>query len=292
MALPQTHIEVVPDVERCVTCGAAAGTPYCASCGERRAADRPRSLAALVEEIWDAFSPVDGRIGRTLWSLVRRPGELTVAYMRGVRAPYMPPLRLFLIVNVLFFLHASLSLSTRVPVPGIGRVRLTFGGNRMLDTPLAVHLGGVAHKRVARRFLRERVPPRAGEDSAAYAARITRDYAPAFDRNSTTQAKSLVIALVPLFAVLVAALEWRRRRFALQDVVFATHTMAFLLLLVIAAQYVIGFPMGIALLAAHAHPTAGDVDTLLSFGVGTPLFVWLAIGLRRAYGDGRVAAGA
>src|SRR5437868_637365 len=82
------------DVERCVTCGAStAGTPYCATCGERRAADRPRSLAALGEELWDAFSPVDGRIARTLWSLVRRPGELTVAYMRGVRLPYVPPLR-------------------------------------------------------------------------------------------------------------------------------------------------------------------------------------------------------
>src|SRR5919107_6149533 len=94
-------------LDRCVTCGAPAGTPFCPTCGERRGADRPRSLAALGEELWDAFSPVDGRIARTLASLVRRPGELTSAYMRGVRLPFVPPLRLFLLVNLAYFLYAS-----------------------------------------------------------------------------------------------------------------------------------------------------------------------------------------
>jgi hypothetical protein len=62
--------------------------------------------------------------------------------------------------------------------------------------------------------------------------------APRFDRTSTTQAKSLVIVMVPVFALLVAPLEWRRRTHVVQDVVFALHAMAVMLVAMIGAALV------------------------------------------------------
>jgi len=276
-----------PVVETCVTCGAPAGTPYCARCGERRAADRPYTWHSLVDELWDAFSPVDGRVGRTLLTLLRRPGELTAAYMRGVRMPYVPPLRLFLLVNVVFFLNASIGERVRIALP---HARAWTGGNRSFDTPLWVHLTNTAHARVARRLVRQHVPPRRGESAIAYNARIDRDYRPRFDAESTTQAKTLLIAMVPMFALLIGAVEWRRRRHAVQHLVLATHAIALLLLIVVAAQWVVGLPEAAALALSDSSPDAANQDLLITVPMLAAFALWLRGALRRAYGDGPIAA--
>lgn len=276
--------------ESCVTCGAPSSTPFCARCGERRAADRPRALGAIVEEAWDAFSPVDGRLGRTVASLVRRPGELAAEYMRGVRLPYVPPLRLFLLVNVLFFLHASMSWETRVRLPGVGPMTVSVGGNRTFDTPLAVHVSQTAHQKLARAMVLRRVPIRPGETAAAYNGRLTREYAPRFDRNSTTQAKSLVIAMVPMFALLVAALERRRRRPALQHLVFSLHAMAVMLVVISVTRYIVGIPIAVLHNAAGRTWSASTLDLMASLPMLAALALWLRAGLRRAYDDGPLAA--
>jgi len=41
--------------------------------------------------------------GQALLALLQHPGELTLAWTRGVRKPYVAPFQLFLIANVLFF---------------------------------------------------------------------------------------------------------------------------------------------------------------------------------------------
>ena len=50
---------------------------------------------------------LDGRAYRTLYFLFTRPGFLAREYVSGRRASYTPPLRLFLVISIVFFLTVS-----------------------------------------------------------------------------------------------------------------------------------------------------------------------------------------
>ncbi len=56
-----------------------------------------------VESLRETFD-IDGRLARTLGTLFVKPGALTKSYLAGRRQQYTPPLRLYLVVSLLFFL--------------------------------------------------------------------------------------------------------------------------------------------------------------------------------------------
>jgi hypothetical protein len=65
-------------------------------------------VRALLSEFFGAYFNFESKLWRTLWVLVRRPGALTVEYLRGRRTRYFGPIRLYLTVSFLFFLIVAL----------------------------------------------------------------------------------------------------------------------------------------------------------------------------------------
>ena len=49
---------------------------------------------------------LDSRLWRTLIPLAVRPGQLTLDYLEGRRARFMPPFRMYLVLSIVFFLVA------------------------------------------------------------------------------------------------------------------------------------------------------------------------------------------
>ncbi|HUQ50831.1 MAG TPA: DUF3667 domain-containing protein, partial [Gammaproteobacteria bacterium] len=92
----------------CPTCATAATSQFCPTCGERSLDERELTLHALAKQIFHALTSVDGRLLRSFALLLRHPGELTVAYLQGQRKPYLGPVPLYLMANVLFFAVESL----------------------------------------------------------------------------------------------------------------------------------------------------------------------------------------
>ena len=90
----------------CLNCGTLLSGPYCAECGQHDLPPEP-PLKELVAEAWDAFVSVDGKVASTLKLLLLRPGALTQEYLQGRRARFLPPLRLYLICSLLFFLASA-----------------------------------------------------------------------------------------------------------------------------------------------------------------------------------------
>ncbi|TMN16713.1 DUF3667 domain-containing protein [Pseudoxanthomonas sp. X-1] len=89
----------------CDNCATPLAGHYCHACGQP--AHNPlRSFAHAVEEVFESFWHLDGRIGRTLRDLLF-PGRLPARFLRGHRAPYVPPLRLFVVLSVLTFFVAQ-----------------------------------------------------------------------------------------------------------------------------------------------------------------------------------------
>src|SRR5215469_6728606 len=91
---------------RCDNCGAAVTGRYCAACGQRL--EPPlHTLWHFIAVTTEDLTHTDSRLWRTLGALLCRPGYLTREFLAGRRARYLPPVRLYLVISVVFFLWAS-----------------------------------------------------------------------------------------------------------------------------------------------------------------------------------------
>lgn len=91
-----------PQPHACRNCGAAAPGHYCPDCGQETKLALP-TFAAFMREAAGRYVAFDGRMWRTLFALVARPGFLTHEYFAGRRRRYIRPARLFLVLWLLLF---------------------------------------------------------------------------------------------------------------------------------------------------------------------------------------------
>ena len=93
---------------RCENCAAILHGEFCHACGQ--SVHNPiRHFGHAVEEFFEAFWHLDGRVFRTLRDLWF-PGRVAINYLAGHRARYIAPLRLFVILSVLTFFIGAVSL--------------------------------------------------------------------------------------------------------------------------------------------------------------------------------------
>ena len=101
-ALDKQAPAVLQDTPRCRNCTQPLTGQYCANCGQR---DKHRMISLLElfrDFIGDLFE-LDSRIWRSLIPLLFRPGLLTLEYLSGRRVRYTPPLRMYLVLSLVFF---------------------------------------------------------------------------------------------------------------------------------------------------------------------------------------------
>jgi len=91
-----------PPPETCRNCGAHTSGHYCSNCGQETRVALP-TFAAFMREAAGRYIALDGRLWRTLATLVARPGMLTREYLNGRRRRYIRPARLFLVLYLLLF---------------------------------------------------------------------------------------------------------------------------------------------------------------------------------------------
>ncbi len=97
----------------CENCTTPLQGHYCHQCGQT--AHNPlRHVGHAIEEVFESFWHLDGRIFRTLRE-IWAPGRLANRYLAGHRAPYIAPLRLFVVVSVITFFLAQFAVSFDEP---------------------------------------------------------------------------------------------------------------------------------------------------------------------------------
>lgn len=89
----------------CENCGATLRGGYCHLCGQPEVSP-VRHLGHAVEEVFESFWHLDGRIFRTLRRLWA-PGRIANEYLAGHRVRYVAPMRLFVILTALTFFVAQ-----------------------------------------------------------------------------------------------------------------------------------------------------------------------------------------
>jgi len=179
-----------------LNCGAALSGPYCARCGQKR----PHIDLTLREFLHDAANQLtnwEGKVPNSLKALFLQPGRLTLDFLAGRRARWLPPLRLYLICSVAFFVSDSLverithrsarEVAKVTATNPDGSTTLTAEGRRQIEESLA-----------GRIFGRERF-----ERAAANTTQLNRAIDSAYPK--------AMFVLLPLFALLTN-LAWRRQQ--------------------------------------------------------------------------------
>lgn len=183
---------------------------------------------------------------RTLRALLFSPGTLSLAHMQGVRRPYMKPVTLFVVLNVLFFLFSPI---TDFALP------LDNQGMQMYGD----HVQAVIDREVAK----------SGNSFDDLAAR--------YDVLTQLVAKSIVILSVPFLVPFVWLANPGGRYFLIDHTVFALHLYGFVLVWPIIVDAVASGLYFAGLLEF----VPGFVATLLILG---PLYGYIFLAQRRMYG--------
>lgn len=93
---------------RCQNCSTPLKGNYCYQCGQSiKGADR--YFLTLVNEAFEDIFSSGSRVWKTLGNLLFRPGRLSIEYFAGHRVRYIPPIRLYFTLSILFFLVISVS---------------------------------------------------------------------------------------------------------------------------------------------------------------------------------------
>jgi hypothetical protein len=104
------HKHIPPIGTPCANCETPLQGAFCYNCGQL-AEGFHRSIGHLIVEVFESFFHFDGRLWQTIPKLAIKPGVLTREYLDGKRALQIPPLRMFLVVLLVFFFVGGLTFS-------------------------------------------------------------------------------------------------------------------------------------------------------------------------------------
>lgn len=221
---------------------------YCPECGQAVPTPSDYSLRAHAAELFEQITSLDGKLARTLWTLVRRPGVLTADHLAGRRRQYLRPLQLFFLINVLLFVVA--------PQMPLFSYSLANYAQYAPPSPALV------------RSLVARETP-VGNAAAVIA------YARAFDQRVEAQRKSLILLFAPALALVLLLIFHRRAagtagaavarapgRYG-EHLMFALHVLAFVWLVLVGWGAMAAAFAGQALTGAAAIAVLAILSLLL-----------------------------
>ncbi len=87
----------------CQNCQSELDGAYCSTCGQHDV-DLEQPIWSLIGSVVRETFELDGRAAQTIKTLFRNPGLLTAEFLAGRRQMYTPPLRLYLVFSISFFL--------------------------------------------------------------------------------------------------------------------------------------------------------------------------------------------
>jgi len=129
----------------CPNCNAVMNDSFCPTCGQERIHENDLQLKHLAHTLFHELFHLDGRLWKTLYLLVRRPGLLTLDYLEGRRMRHISPFRLFLVFSALYYffgIYSSGSIKNLVELsPEMGKYISVFADKQ--NTPLIDYVNRV-----------------------------------------------------------------------------------------------------------------------------------------------------
>lgn len=172
--------------DSCKTCGTALQGAYCHVCGEKQLSPEDKSAKRWLGEVFSNLWMLDGKLIVSLMRMLVQPGRFATDYIQGVRRPYVKPLNLFLIFNLIYFM-----------TPGFN----TF------KTNLRTQMVGLPYSAMVENVINKQYEP----DSPEFEA-----YRADYNAKTNEVSKLIIILLAPLLGTLLFGL-FRSRGIFLSD---------------------------------------------------------------------------
>jgi hypothetical protein len=227
---------------RCDNCGAAVSGRYCGTCGQR--VEPPvHSLWHFTKVAAEDLTHADSRLWRTLAALLFRPGYLTSQFLAGRRAAYLPPVRLYLVLSVLFFIWASATqravLVTLDSEHGVrsAEINAEVGGiAKEAATPFGAARPGETPQQRAERVCRSATynGPWRGQLAPLVpraCRRVVEDNGRSLGEAFLHNVPRAMFLFLPLLAGAMMLVYWRPRRYYVEHLLLLVHVHAFVFLL-------------------------------------------------------------
>jgi len=246
---------------------------FCSNCGQGNKSIRS-SFLALIANFFEDYVAFDSKFFVTIIPLITNPGFLTLEFIRHRRSRYVSPIRLYLFISFVFFLVASLT-SDPVDIIQDGQVNqdelITLKTDSVdisalaprLDSIIAIDLDTIPEDErmeteifqgIARLL---KLPPKQRDDMLRSAIPV-----------------ALVLA-IPLLALILHILNWTNRRYYVDDVVFISHILSMVLLILL------------VLLPVELLLESRAITQIITF---LGISAYFVIALRRVYNYSRTTA--
>lgn len=250
----------------CPNCEADVHGPFCAQCGQETVIEAP-TLHEFAHEYLHHYVALEGRLWRSLWLLLCKPGELTREFLSGRRRRYVRPLPLYVTLSFLFFLGFSLfpgkndaeALPQKivdarvkpdapketgdVQVKSAGPSSATDPKKALADLPSNITSEVMAGLAKEKHNVKD-VETAVAQDNSPGTEKLNRmviDIAKHYEADPEGAKERLIHAftarlpyaiflLMPLFALMSKLIYWRRKRYYGEHLLFALHAHAFLFL--------------------------------------------------------------
>ncbi len=89
--------------KKCLNCGADVFGRYCHVCGQENI-ETNESIWALISHFFEDITHFDGKFFKTIKVLLLKPAFLSTEYLKGKRASYFHPIRMYIFTSFFFFL--------------------------------------------------------------------------------------------------------------------------------------------------------------------------------------------
>jgi len=258
----------------CANCGAQVTGRFCSNCGQRL--ERPvHSVGHFLAEATEDLTHLDSRVWATLLALLFKPGFLTRKFIDGQRARYLPPVRLYLVLSLVFFLLVTVWRPSGTWLVGMsvsddGASRPVIA--RALGSKnVASELSGQERRKFCEKI---QVPPGSTIVAALKNACLRDNGRSLHDAVFHAVSRAMFIFL-PLLALVMAALYWRPRHFYIEHLLLLIHNHAFVFL-----------ALTIWEVLRHISPWP-VLDGVLTLALAVYIAWYVYKSMRRVYGQGR-----
>ncbi|RTE87057.1 MULTISPECIES: DUF3667 domain-containing protein [Gammaproteobacteria] len=225
---------------QCKNCNAELKGQFCYQCGQDTGSPI-RNVFGIVGEYLGETGNFDGRFWRTMIPLFIRPGFLSNEYVVDRRAPYVPPLRLYIFISIFAFIVFN-AFVERVNFEVNGNpqdIRAELEQQGVSDEEVLQQLDELDEQQENMQSLPELInnlelPFLKEVDQQAFEARMARyaDDPRLLVHKFLSVAPQLMFIALPLFAAVFKLMYWRSNRYFMEHLVLALHTHAIVLLLI------------------------------------------------------------
>ena len=238
--------EPPPDAKRnlkCLNCGAPLAGKYCAQCGQK---DLPRrqAIGDLSINFISSFFSFESKFFKTFASLLFKPGRIVVEYNEGKRERYYHPARMYVFLSFIFFLlFALLPDEDKLVLTDDGRQLTPEERTALLDTLNRIPWEQFDPKTIAEYDSIESTKP-PGERDGWIERYFTKKFIElrqrkeyqnrsiwvSFGESFQSNVPRMVFLLLPVFALLLKMLYFRRDFYYSEHLVFSVFFYNFLFL--------------------------------------------------------------